>query len=364
MSLLQTTFDNETICVMRPENPTKTFSSGDVSEGTESVVYKAAKLLSNRDKVLSIKLPIFTSTEISTKITSKKNNLTAVTPGEIIYDSTNDLIGTISTYDITTPLLDQTKILKPTSDEILAKIDSVRGFTDDQATVYAKNENYNLKGKNLTHIISGTCIVDNITLTDSTANFNISGVIANDIVISNGELSLVSIVDSTSELILTSTVRSGSYYIYHPMTVAEAKNILRNRDKDNNIISDLTTSESNASIIDERKTQLTTLQVEKIIGDCLEVPSLSTILESGTCNITYDSTSEEYIITSDESADFITAGVSENNLLKIENGLYKVDSVTNATELILKSGPTVPISNGSYEILDSSFMSQFDYIKT
>ena len=355
MSLLQVKFDGTTVCALRPEHSTKTFGSADVPKGTESVIYKAAKLLvHSQNKSLTVGLPSFSSDDLASKVTTKKAALTAVAPGEVIYDSTNDMTGTISTYDETLDILDQTKVLKPTTAEIQAKIDSVRGFTDEEAELYTNNENYTLLCANLTSKASGTCTIDGVTLTDESSDFSGDGVVADDMVVVGNEFAIITAVDGTNAT-LSNSISAGDYNIYTPMTVAEAKSALRQKDSDGAEVADMTEAAAETALIDEAKEELATMQVNKIVAESLEVPSLSTTLESGTC------TTSTSILT-DGSADFVSAGVAEDDLVKVNGGLYKVDSVTSATVLELKAYPANITEATAYEVLNSPFMTQFDYV--
>lgn len=355
MSLLQVVFDEMTVCALRPEHNTKTFGSADVAKGTESVIYKASKLLvHSQNKSLTVGLPSFSADDVATKVTTKKAALTAVTPGEVVYDGTSDEIGTISTYDETLATLDQTKVLKPTATEIQTKIDDTRGFTDIQAQGYADNENHVLKCANLTAISTGTCTIDNLILTDESADFSTDSIAVDDIVVVGDEMAFITAVDSTNATI-SNSIAAGDYNIYTPMTIDEAKAALRKTDMEGATIADLTDTESEDALIDASKEALATLQVDNIVAECLEVPSLSTSLETGNC------TTSTSTLT-DGSADFVTAGVAENDLVKVGGGLYKVDSVTNATVLELKAYPSNITEATAYEVLNSSFMAQFEYV--
>ena len=340
MSLLQVSFDGLTVCALRPEYSEKTFSSADVPKGTESVIYKAAKFLTHsQNKTLTVGLPTFTDDDITTKITTRKAALTT------------GVLGT--TYDSTLSVLNQTKVLKPTTLEIQTKIDTTRGFTDRQAQSYADNENHILHGSNLTAVSTGTCTISGLTLTDGSANFSNEGVAVNDIVVVGNETAFITNV-STTTVSISNSINAGVYKIYNPMTLDEAKDALRKKSSTGSIIADLTNSEAEAVIINERKEELATLQVNKIVSECLEVPSISTTLETGSCTTSTSTLTNA-------SADFVTAGVAENDLVKIAGGLYKVDSVTSATVLEMKTYPSDKTVATSYEILNSSFISQFEY---
>lgn len=66
---------NITVNPQRPDAPTKTFGSEDVPHGTDSVMYKAAKILVREHKA-NLSLPTFKPEEIKAKIAAKKSVLT------------------------------------------------------------------------------------------------------------------------------------------------------------------------------------------------------------------------------------------------------------------------------------------------
>ena len=76
---------------MRPEYAAKSFGSPDVPHGTDSVLYKAAKVLKHEHKQ-AISLPMFTAEEITALKTSKEASLA-------ISEVTVDAIGT-GTFEI------------------------------------------------------------------------------------------------------------------------------------------------------------------------------------------------------------------------------------------------------------------------
>lgn len=358
MSLLHVTFDGETICAMRPEDPTKTFSSSDVPSGTASVIYKAAKISSkSHGKTLTTGLPTLTSAELATKISDRVDALTAVTPGEVIYDGTNDTMCTISTYDADLDALDQTKVLKPTAAEIQTKIDETRGFTETEAQNYADQENHVNLCSSLTAKSTGTCTISGVTLSDASADFVTDVVAANDIVVIGSDMAFV--VDSTTdEITLSHAIAEGDYNVYTPMSLSDAMAAMRAKNNDGDTIDDLTDNEADTALTVASKTALATQQVNVVVDGCLEVPTLYTELESGNC------TTSTTTLT-DGTADFVTAGVAEDDLVKVDGGMYKVASVTSATVLELKVAPAPELAEAtSYSVLNSAFMAQFEYIKS
>lgn len=68
-------YQNSSINAQRPEAPTKTFGSDDCPHGTDSVMYKAAKVLKQNNPALNIMLPTFKPEEITAKIAAKKAEL-------------------------------------------------------------------------------------------------------------------------------------------------------------------------------------------------------------------------------------------------------------------------------------------------
>ena len=62
--------------------------------------------------------------------------------------------------------------------------------------------------------------------------------------------------------------------------------------------------------------------------------------------------------------DFITEGVAENDIVKFGGILSKVDSVTDATNLIIKTALGADITPAeAYEVYNSAFLNQFSYTK-
>lgn len=74
--MLHVKFQDKVVNPQRPEAPEKTFSSQDVPHGTDSVIYKAAKILLQNHPGLPITLPFFKPEEIQAMIEAKKSEIT------------------------------------------------------------------------------------------------------------------------------------------------------------------------------------------------------------------------------------------------------------------------------------------------
>ena len=304
MSLLHVVYDNKTILAMRPENPDKSFHSDDVPNGTESVIYKAAKLI-------GLDCPKFTDEEKQTKINELKDSFSLEFDGD---DLTPSIV-----YDSNLSMLDQTVIKLPSDLTVYEQIDKERGFT--KFDIFNKQQEYGLQ------------------------NFAEEG---------NPPI-YEKYSEEDPEFDIGNTLDKNWKYI---LTRSEAGNLLRKKDNNGNIIPDLSFQEAYDLSIDNQKTILAQYQLGYLIRECCIVPSLSEIIisSSGTVSGT---------TFTDMSADFISEGVDENDLIKIDGELLKVDSVTDANNIVLKNAPlTDIIESTTYTILRSSFMSQFDYIKT
>lgn len=308
MSLLSIAFNGVIITPMRVESPIKNFTTSDVPKGTESVVYKAASLLvHSHKKTLNVGIPSLSQDEEDSLITNKESLFDLECPPD--ENGENEIV-----YNPDLDMMEQIVIPVPTTSEIQDKIDSERGFTN----------------KDIERSLEKSGLINTGTEKEPVYSKYIS---------------------SDDEY-----VEDGDNWKYNKIR-SEIKSELRKKDDTGSEITDLTNTESKNVIIVERKTELATLQVTKLIEDYCEIPSLSTELVSGNC--TYVSLTK---VITDSSADFITIGVAEDDLVKLNNCLYKVDSVTDATNIILKSGPKSDIIEDiEYKILNSSFMGQFEY---
>lgn len=360
MSLLHTVYyDGMVVCAMRSEAE-KSFADNDCPHGTESVVYKSAKILKSSQKK-DISLPVFTDEEIQSIVNDKKNTYQVEGYIEESSDSMENDKTPIQ-FDEFLPLMDRSVVRKPTAKQIQDKIFKVRGFTDNKASSYAYLQNVELKCKNLTPICSGSCTItsnnlSNSILEDQSATFDEDGVIIGDIVVIDGSyIGEIVSAGSGTTLGVSEFLENGHYSIYHPMTVDEAKDALRKKDPETDeVITDLTEEEAENLLIDEFKTNLANAQVKYLINECCIVPTLSTEVYSGTC-VTSGA------ILTDSNASFVTDNVAINNLVKIGGSLYKIDSVTNETTLELKKTPFENIEEETdFKVLDSEFMAQFDY---
>jgi len=91
--MIQIKFNNKIVMPMRADDP-NTFASSDVPHGTDSCIYKAAKILRSQGEAIS--LPTFTQEEIDAQVADKKA-LVSMLPlldedGEVIrYDNIGNL---------------------------------------------------------------------------------------------------------------------------------------------------------------------------------------------------------------------------------------------------------------------------------
>ena len=82
MSILHVTFNDNTVTVMRSENPNKTFGDDDCPNGTESVIYKVAKMLKHSAGENCQMISGFSDSDISTKVSTQVATLDVETPAD------------------------------------------------------------------------------------------------------------------------------------------------------------------------------------------------------------------------------------------------------------------------------------------
>jgi hypothetical protein len=249
MSILSVTFDGVAVTPMRPVSY-KNYGSADCPSGTVSVITKAAQILRSMGKAVTV--PQLDQSGLDALISSFKAGLSAVDT----YSAADE--------EIKYPT-DRTQILNPTATEKTAKIDEVRGFTEEQATAYAAREGITLdqakdalrrrNGRvnlqtgailadptvgeaaallvderktavvdrmldvvsyedlrvalNPTVLKSSTCTIDSdgVTLTDPAGGFVAAGVVAGDIVKVAGYLCKVASRDSATQLTLETVAK-------------------------------------------------------------------------------------------------------------------------------------------------------------
>ncbi len=283
MGILTVSYDGVSCTPMRPEDPDKNYGSADVPSGTNAVITAAADHIArNYDKSCAPARLDMDAQE--SKLTTLKGNLSAV---ESYTDPDEE-----SKF-----VLDRSEVLNPTADEVQARIDSVRGFTDDQAQQACDEYNHPQEGEE-----------------------------APD----------------------------------PQRTLDEQKDLLRKKngriDEEGNILSDPTEMEASDVIVEERKTNLAEDQLDKIMKDNLEVPLSPEEVSSGTCTIASDG-----VTITDSSGSFVADGVQEDDLVKVAGYVVKVSSVTSETELVAKKVAKEITEAASYSILRDSFMSQFEF---
>jgi hypothetical protein len=227
MSLLHVTFDGVNVTPMRPEHDTKTFASADCPSGTDAVYIKAAKILvHSHGKSLDVGIPSFSDSDIESKVTARMTDLKV--EGDVVPDSDPEEL-----YEfVDGHCMDMSVINRPTDEEVQCLIDDTRGFT--AADVLKKQEEAGLV---------------NIGTEDAPEYDKYE--------------------EEDDEYL------PGDDNWKYEMTRAEAASALRMKDDEGNEIADMTEQEAFNQIVDERKEGLARQQVDYLVSECCEVPTLS-----------------------------------------------------------------------------------------
>lgn len=108
-TLLQVSYNNKAVLPMRPEHPTKSYSSSDVPHGTNSVIYRAACELISMGAQLQVPLPVFTQEEIDQLVEQEMENIQVYKREELD-----------SLIQQNPAILDTNFVLEPTEEEMAA----------------------------------------------------------------------------------------------------------------------------------------------------------------------------------------------------------------------------------------------------
>jgi len=194
-------------------------------------------------------------------------------------------------------ITERTQVLNATADEKTAKIDLVRGFTDAQAESYMNV--YNVERSKETP--PGT-----------------------------------------------------------PITLDQAKDALRRKagrvTQAGVIIADPTAGEANTLLVDERKTAVATVRLDKTMYDELETALDLAAVCNNTCVI--DATG---LILTSAGSNFVTSGVAAGDLVTVAGLLAKVATRDSATQLTL-ANPTKEITvAAAFKVRRSAFAAQFSF---
>jgi len=213
MSILTVSFDGVACTPMRPEDPTKNFGSADVPSGTNAVIAAAASHIARNHGKSCAPAGLDADAQDS-KLVTLKAALSAVDT----YSSANEEAKFI---------MDRSEVLNPTLAEKESRIDTIRGFSDEEAQQYMDNNNHPQEGEE-----SG-----NMTLDEA----------KNALRRENGRV-----------------------------------------DSDGEILADPDTSAAKTLILDERKADVANVQLAKIVQDNLQVSLDPEIISSGVCTINSD----------------------------------------------------------------------------